>query len=126
MASPGFPLLEELSVAGVNEGFSTAPLMDDDSLERILKLSHKLRLLDVRGCLRISDSSLVRIPAWDLEHLFLSGCYVTRLNSSGLELIAQKWAHSLIEIDLAWSTATAPLDQAVETLAEKAEESPLK
>ena len=42
-------------------------------MERILKSSHKLKLLDVRGCSRVSDSSLVRVPAWDLEHLFLSG-----------------------------------------------------
>lgn len=48
-------------------------------MERILKSSHKLKLLDVRGCSRVSDSSLVRVPAWDLEHLFLSGkfCWCT-------------------------------------------------
>jgi F-box/leucine-rich repeat protein 6 len=48
-------------------------------VERILKSSHKLKLLDVRGCSRVSDSSLVRVPAWDLEHLFLSGkcCWCT-------------------------------------------------
>ncbi|RZF32658.1 hypothetical protein LSTR_LSTR004086 [Laodelphax striatellus] len=116
--SQGFPLLEELSVAGVLDGLVSQPLIDDESLQRILKHSHKLRLLDVRGCNKVSDSSLVRIPAWDLEHLFLSGCYVTRLNGSGLELIAQKWGHSLVEMDLAWSTATEALDAAVMALAE--------
>ncbi|PSN41596.1 hypothetical protein C0J52_17610 [Blattella germanica] len=118
VASPGFPALEELSVAGftVDGGLSSTPIMDDNAVERILKTSHKLRLLDVRGCSRISDSSLVRVPAWDLEHLFLSG----------LELIAQKWSHSLIEVDLAWSTATQALDLAVTALAERAAESPLR
>ncbi len=47
--------------------------LDNASMERIVKTSHKLRLLDVRGCTSISNSSLVRVPAWDLEHLFLSG-----------------------------------------------------
>jgi F-box/leucine-rich repeat protein 6 len=72
--SEGFPLLEELSVAGVVENIAK-PFIDDDSLQRILKSSHKLRLLDVRGCSRVTDSSLVRVPAWDLEHLFLSGIH---------------------------------------------------
>ncbi|XP_067006758.1 F-box/LRR-repeat protein 6 [Anabrus simplex] len=128
VASPGFPALEELSVAGIAglDGMYSTPFIDDSAVERILKTSHKLRLLDVRGCSRISDSSLVRVPAWDLEHLFLSGCYVTRMSAAGLELIAQKWSHSLVEMDLAWSTATEPLDAAVSALAERGEESPLR
>lgn len=74
VASPGFPALEELSVAGnAVDGFCSTPVMDDNAVERIVKSSHKLKLLDVRGCSRVSDSSLVRVPAWDLEHLFLSG-----------------------------------------------------
>lgn len=125
-ASPGFPELEELSLAGIEDDHTTSKFIDDNGLERILKTSNRLRLLDVRGCTKITDSGLVRVPAWDLEHLFLSTCYVTRLNHSGLELIIQKWSHSLIEVDLAWSTATAPLDAAVMTLAEKGEESPLR
>ncbi|XP_039289527.1 F-box/LRR-repeat protein 6 [Nilaparvata lugens] len=125
-SSAGFPHLEELSVAGVLDGLVSQPLIDDESLQRILKQSHKLRLLDVRGCNKVSDSSLVRIPAWDLEHLFLSGCYVTRLNGSGLELIAQKWGHSLVEMDLAWSTATEALDAAVMALAEHGTKSQLR
>lgn len=47
--------------------------MDDSDLERIVKNGKKLRLLDVRGCGKISDSGMVRVPAWDLEHLYLSG-----------------------------------------------------
>ncbi|XP_054273635.1 uncharacterized protein LOC128993631 [Macrosteles quadrilineatus] len=124
--SQGFPHLEELSVAGVVEGLSSQPFIDDEALQRIIKNSKKLRLLDVRGCNKVSDSSLVRVPAWDLEHIFLSGCYVTRLNDSGLELIVKKWSHSLVEVDLAWSTATEPLDAAVQALAEQGETSRLR
>lgn len=67
-------MLEELSVAGLEDDqTTTARSLDDDGIERLLKNSNKLRLLDVRGCIRLSDSGLVRVPAWDLEHLFLSG-----------------------------------------------------
>ncbi|XP_060526651.1 F-box/LRR-repeat protein 6 [Cylas formicarius] len=127
VASPGFPMLEELSLAGLEEDqTTTSRSMDDDGIERLLKSSTKLRLLDVRGCSKLTDSGLVRVPAWDLEHLFLSACYITRLQNSGLELIVQKWSHSLLEVDLAWSTATASLDAAVFALAEKGPESKLR
>lgn len=46
--------------------------------------------------------------------------------SSGLELIASKWAHSLVEFDLAWGNAQKPLDSALRALAEKRGESRLK
>lgn len=126
--SEGFPMLEELSVADTAGRMCAQPVVDDDSLLRILKSSHKLRLLDVRGCSRVTGNSLVRLPAWDLEHLFLAGCYVTRTVDSGLELICQKWSHSLIEVDLAWSTATGPLDGAVSALAnhDHDQDSPLR
>jgi len=73
--SPGFPDLEELSVASLMD---ESRLMSDEALQRILKSSTKLKLLDVRGCARLTHDSLIRIPAWDLKHLFLSGCSVTR------------------------------------------------
>lgn len=57
--------------------------------------------------------------------LFLA-CCITRAQNSGLELILQKWSHSLVEVDLAWSTATSSLDAAVLALAEKGSESPLR
>ncbi|KAH1012685.1 hypothetical protein HUJ05_011794 [Dendroctonus ponderosae] len=127
VASPGFPKLEELSLAGLEEDqTTTSRSMDDDGIERLLKSSTKLRLLDVRGCSKLTDSGLVRVPAWDLEHLFLSACYITRLQNSGLELIVQKWSHSLLEVDLAWSSATSSLDAAVLALAEKGPESKLR
>lgn len=72
--SPGFPLLEELSVATISNDLNASgqPFIDDHALERILKTSHKLCLLDVRGCSRVTEY-LVRVPAWDLTHLYLSG-----------------------------------------------------
>jgi F-box/leucine-rich repeat protein 6 len=75
MNSPGFPDLEELSVAALAD---ESRLISDESLQRILKTSTKLKLLDVRGCARLTHDSLIRLPAWDLKHLFLSGCSVTR------------------------------------------------
>ncbi|KAK6636603.1 hypothetical protein RUM43_010265 [Polyplax serrata] len=128
VASPGFTNLEELSIASHQgtECLRITSVMDDSCLERILKTSHKLKLLDVRGCTRVTDSSLVRVPAWDIQHLFLSGCYVTRQSGSGLDLIAQKWSHSLVEIDLAWTTVTDDLNAAIMAFAEKGSESPLR
>lgn len=48
-----------------------------------------------------------------------------RFSRSGLELIASKWAHSLIELDLAWANVQQPIDNALRALAEKGSESPL-
>lgn len=59
----------------------------------------------------------------------VSGCYATRISGSGLELITQKWGHSLVDLDLAWSSATEALDLAVSALAEVPEKgiaSPLR
>ncbi|XP_058826684.1 F-box/LRR-repeat protein 6 [Topomyia yanbarensis] len=122
MESPGFPELEELSVASLAD---ESRLFNDEFLQRILKTSTQLKLLDVRGCSRLTHDSLIRLPTWDLKHLFLSGCSITRDVGSGLELIASKWAHSLIEFDLAWANATKPLDDALKALADKGSESPL-
>ncbi|XP_075168295.1 F-box and leucine-rich repeat protein 6 [Haematobia irritans] len=121
MDSPGFPELEELSVAVMDE----SRVIGDEHIQRILKSSSKLKLLDVRGCARLTHESLIRLPAWDIKHLFLSGCSVTRDMGSGLELIASKWAHSLIELDLAWANVQQPLDNALRALADKGAESRL-
>lgn len=123
-SSPGFPELEELSLAKSYDNFDVG--LDEPSFERILKSSCKLRLLDVRGCSRITSSSLVRIPAWDLEHLFLSGC--TGAVNSGLEIVFQKWAHSLVQVDLSWNNQSGEsINLAVKALAEStSSESPLR
>lgn len=75
MESPGFPDLEELSIAALAD---ESRIFNDECLQRILKTSTKLKLLDVRGCARLTHDSLIRLPTWDLKHLFLSGCSVTR------------------------------------------------
>lgn len=75
MGSPGFVDLEELSIAALSD---ESRLINDEYLQRILKTSTKLQLLDVRGCARLTHESMIRLPAWDLKHLFLSGCMVTR------------------------------------------------
>lgn len=75
MDSPGFPDLEELSVASLA---AESRLINDECLQRILKTSTKLQLLDIRGCARLTHDSLIRLPTWDLKHLFISGCSITR------------------------------------------------
>ncbi|KAB7504534.1 F-box/LRR-repeat protein 6, partial [Armadillidium nasatum] len=115
-SSPGFPELEELSIAV--DGRENAGI-NDSELERILKNSNKLRLLDVRGCHNITDSSLVRIHPWDLEHLFLSGGIEHKFYSDRLELVIRKWQHSLVELDLSWTANSAAIDAALFALAEE-------
>lgn len=126
--SPGFPELEELNIAGFTllfEGCSK-PCIDDSSIERILKTSAKLKLLDVRGQNSVSDAGLVRIPAWNVERLFLAGCCISRESESSLELIMQKWNHSLVEVDLSWVQIEESLDSGLIALSECGEKSQLQ
>ena len=60
-----------------------------------------------------------------LNHVRYPGCTATRQSADGLELVIRKWRHSLVEIDLSWTSITEALDQAVMALAEDAD-SPLK
>uniref|UniRef100_T1J786 F-box domain-containing protein n=1 Tax=Strigamia maritima TaxID=126957 RepID=T1J786_STRMM len=99
VSTRGFPKLKELSIAGKGDGFIST--IEDSGLDRILKSSEELQLLDVRGCKRITTSSLIRIPAWNLQSLFLSQCPAAM--DAQLELVMQKWKHSLIEVDLSWN-----------------------
>lgn len=45
---------------------------------------------------------------------------------SGLELIASKWAHSLIEFDLAWANVQQTIDNALRVFAEKGSEAAIR
>lgn len=113
-SSPGFPQLEELSIARITDGYYQG--WDDNGLARVLKTSHKLKLLDVRGCARITASGLIRFPAFDLEYLFLSQCPAAM--TADLELVIEKWRHSLVEVDLSWNNISGEVvDQAVKSLA---------
>lgn len=74
MEVEGWSQLEELSIAGeaVTE-FIGEYRLGDDALSRLVRGATRLRLLDLRGLQRLTDSGLVRVPAWDLQHLFLGG-----------------------------------------------------
>lgn len=74
MEVEGWSQLEELSIAGeaATELIGEYKL-GDDALSRLVRGATRLRLLDLRGLQRLTDSGLVRVPAWDLQHLFLGG-----------------------------------------------------
>jgi len=114
--SPGFPSLEELTIGVDQRGYFDG--MDDGQIERILKKSNKLRLLDIRGCKGISDSTLVRLPCWDIEYLYVAGCSVTSSSRDGLELLVKKWCSTLIELDIGLTNDQKTVDWAVMALVE--------
>ncbi|KPI93276.1 PREDICTED: uncharacterized protein LOC106117258 [Papilio xuthus] len=119
MEVEGWTCLEELSIAGeaeVERACVGQYRLGDEALARLVRGATRLRLLDLRGLQRLTDSGLVRVPAWDLQHLFLGGCNVTRQSSACLELICEKWSHSLLELDLSWASAARVLNDAVSAL----------
>ncbi|XP_039110148.1 F-box/LRR-repeat protein 6 isoform X2 [Hyaena hyaena] len=95
---PGFPSLEELCLAG-----SACSFVSNEALGRLLHGSPKLRLLDLRGCARITPAGLHDLPCQDLEQLYL-GLYGTSdrltLAKEGSYLLTRKWCHALRELDL--------------------------
>lgn len=96
--SSGFPRLEELCLATTSYSF-----IDDGVLQRILWASTSLRVLDLRGCFRVTPKGIKQLPCPDLEHLYL-GLYCSTNNLplplEGSPLITWKWSHSLRELDL--------------------------
>lgn len=79
MEVEGWTLLEELSIAGeaASERVAVGEYrLGDEALSRLVRGATRLRLLDLRGLQRLTDSGLVRVPAWDLQHLFLGGMYL--------------------------------------------------
>merc|ERR1719309_389153 len=109
--SPGFPCLEELTIGVDQRGYFDG--MDNDQIERILKKSAKLRVLDIRGCKSITDSTLVRLPCWDIEYLYVAGCSVTSSSQDGLELLVKKWCRTLVDLDIGNTTDCRTVDWAV-------------
>ncbi|XP_032171634.1 F-box/LRR-repeat protein 6 isoform X1 [Mustela erminea] len=95
---PGFPSLEELCLAG-----STCNFVSDEALGRLLHGSPSLRLLDLRGCARITPAGLCDLPCQELQQLHL-GLYGMSdrltLAKEGSHLLTHKWCHSLRELDL--------------------------
>lgn len=98
--SPGFPDLEELSLAVTNDSIC---VISENEILRLLKGSTKLRLLDLRGCKSLQGvSSLEDIPAQSLEQLYLSRSAI--ITYDNLHQLVQKWRHSLTHLDLSWNT----------------------
>ncbi|XP_067416246.1 F-box/LRR-repeat protein 6 [Emydura macquarii macquarii] len=97
--SLGFPQLEELCLATTSYSF-----VSDSILQKILQASTKLRVLDLRGCFRVTPKGLQELPCPDLEQLYL-GLYCSAnhllLPAEGSRLLTWKWHHSLQELDLA-------------------------
>nr|XP_019572687.1 PREDICTED: F-box/LRR-repeat protein 6 isoform X2 [Rhinolophus sinicus] len=95
---PGFPNLEELCLAG-----PTCSFVSDEALGRLLRGSPNLRLLDLRGCARITPAGLCDLPCQELQQLHL-GLYGMSdrltLAKEGSPLLTHKWCHTLRELDL--------------------------
>lgn len=99
--SCGFPMLEELSLATTSYSFTS-----DKDLFHILFGSTKLRVLDLRGCSRITPAGLAALPCSDLECLFWGQYFTSSVGSSslpktGLHLLTEKWGQTLQQLDIA-------------------------
>lgn len=96
----GFPLLEELCIATTSYSY-----MSDKDLWDILFGSTRLRVLDLRGCSRITPTGLAALPCLELECLFWGQYFSSNMGLSspkaGLHLVTQKWSQTLQELDIA-------------------------
>uniref|UniRef100_A0A3B4XZE0 F-box and leucine rich repeat protein 6 n=1 Tax=Seriola lalandi dorsalis TaxID=1841481 RepID=A0A3B4XZE0_SERLL len=99
-SAAGFPLLEELCIATTSYSYMT----DKDLLD-ILFSSTKLRVLDLRGCSRITPSGLATLPCLELECLFWGQYFSSHVGLSslkkGLHVVTQKWSQTLQQLDIA-------------------------
>ncbi|XP_006821464.1 F-box/LRR-repeat protein 6-like [Saccoglossus kowalevskii] len=123
--SPGFPELEELSLASrVNLQAYNSYGANDEFLSRLLKTSHKLKYLDIRNCRRLSKNALENIPAGNLQHLFMSRCTISE--HGGLCRTIEKWQHSLVQLDISWiRDPSMEMEQAMTELAKHGDQSTL-
>ncbi|XP_034455562.1 F-box/LRR-repeat protein 6 isoform X1 [Hippoglossus hippoglossus] len=99
-STSGFPLLEELCIATTSYSY-----MSDKDLLDILYSSTKLRVLDLRGCSRITPSGLAALPCPELECLFWGQYFSSHTGLSshkkGLHMVTQKWSQTLQQLDIA-------------------------
>ncbi|XP_019959939.1 F-box/LRR-repeat protein 6 [Paralichthys olivaceus] len=99
-STSGFPLLEELCIATTSYSYMT-----DKDLWDILFSSTKLRVLDLRGCSRITPSGLATLPCPELECLFWGQYFSSHIGLSshkkGLHAVTQKWSRTLQQLDIA-------------------------
>ncbi|XP_062424562.1 F-box/LRR-repeat protein 6 [Rhea pennata] len=124
-AGPGFPQLEELCLATTSYSF-----VSDGVLRRILHASARLRVLDLRGCARVTPQGLQALPCPDLEQLHL-GLYSSASQllrpARGSALLTWKWRHSLRDLDLAGqSFGERDLEQALAAFAQGAARAALR
>lgn len=96
----GFPLLEELCIATTSYSYMT-----DKDLWDILFGSTRLRVLDLRGCSRITPSGLATLPCLELECLFWGQYFSSNIGLSspkaGLHMVTRKWSQTLQQLDIA-------------------------
>jgi len=119
--SPGFPELRELSLGRTNTAVSVS--RRNEVLQRLVKTSKKLKLLDLRGWSQLTCADLHSVPATDLADLYISGI----AKDEGMEMIASKWQHSLVELDVSWNVhSEAALDVAMKKLASNSATSKLE
>ncbi|XP_045174876.2 F-box/LRR-repeat protein 6-like [Mercenaria mercenaria] len=110
--SPGFPDLEELSLAALESNRLTT----SDFIERFVKNATKLRLIDLRGCLSDRVVTVLKdIEADDVEQLYLARSQVA--SCLCLDDILRRWQHSLSHLDLSWNNFTRnSLDSGLDVL----------
>ncbi|XP_053204586.1 F-box/LRR-repeat protein 6-like [Panonychus citri] len=106
----GFPKLEELSIPCNNSdhGYS------ESVISSLTKDAENLKLLDIRGSPRVTASCIIKISAWNLQHLAIDNC--STIFSTGLENIINKWKHSLIELDISHNLHQEGISDALEAL----------
>lgn len=79
--------------------------MTDKDLWDILFGSTRLRVLDLRGCSRITPSGLAALPCPDLECLYWGQYFNSNVGSSsakkGLHMVTEKWSRTLQQLDIA-------------------------
>ncbi|KAM4687937.1 F-box/LRR-repeat protein 6 isoform 1-T2 [Discoglossus pictus] len=96
--APGFVKLQELCLATSSYSF-----VNDAVCQRLLRDSTDLRVLDLRGCYRITPEGICALSCVDLQRLYL-GLYCSTknlmLSRTGCSLLAHRWQHSLRELDL--------------------------
>ncbi|KAM9775805.1 F-box/LRR-repeat protein 6 [Syngnathus typhle] len=99
-SSPGFPLLEELCIATASYTY-----INDKQLRDVLFGSPRLRVLDLRGCSRITSAGLEALPCLELECLFWAQYFSSHMGTlslnTGLHALTQKWSHTLRQLDVA-------------------------
>ncbi|XP_077127702.1 F-box/LRR-repeat protein 6 isoform X5 [Ranitomeya variabilis] len=95
---PGFCHLQELCLAT-----STYSNITDADVKRLLRDCTSVRVLDLRGCNRVSPEGIADLPCKDLESLYLGMyCFSSSLvlYHTGFSTITRRWRHSLQELDL--------------------------